>query len=142
MSTKMNKIRFRAKPINKKEFGEWVEGFYMEDLHHGRMKSFIFNCPLYIEVDPATTGQFIGIEDKTGRKAFAGDIFKDNFGTIRTIFQAPGGFATEDNPVAFGYGYQGGINPLSSMSDLQTVSWFKGNCEIIGNIYDSPSLLK
>lgn len=134
-------VLFRGKPIDKK-FGEWVEGFYMEDLHHGRMKSFIFNCPLCIDIDPATRGQFIGIEDKTGRKAFVGDIFKDNFGTIRTILQTPGGFTTEDNPVAFGYGYQSGINPLLPLSDQQTTSWFEGNCEIIGNIHDNPSLLK
>ena len=38
-------ILFRGKPIDKK-FGEWVEGFYMEDLDNGRVKSFIFNTPL------------------------------------------------------------------------------------------------
>ena len=39
-------ILFRGKPIDKK-FGEWVEGFYMEDLDNGRVKSFIFNtCPI------------------------------------------------------------------------------------------------
>lgn len=37
-------ILFRGKPIDKK-FGEWVEGFYMEDLDNGRVKSFIFNPP-------------------------------------------------------------------------------------------------
>lgn len=30
-------ILFRGKPIDK-NFGEWVEGFYMEDLNNGRMK--------------------------------------------------------------------------------------------------------
>ena len=55
-------ILFRGKPIDKK-FGEWVEGFYMEDLNNGRMKSFIFNSPLQIEIDPETIGQFIRIYD-------------------------------------------------------------------------------
>lgn len=49
------KILFRGKPIDKK-FGEWVEGFYMEDLDNGRVKSFISNCPLQIEVAPVTVG--------------------------------------------------------------------------------------
>ena len=73
-------ILFRGKPIDKK-FGEWVEGFYMEDLDNDRVKSFIFNTPLQIEVDPETIGQFIGIYDNARRKAFTGDFFKDNFGT-------------------------------------------------------------
>ena len=134
-------ILFRGKPIDKK-FGEWVEGFYMEDLNNGRMKSFIFNSPLQIEIDPETIGQFIRIYDNAGRKAFTGDFFKDNFGTILTIFQTPGGFATECNPLAFGHGYQGGTNPSMPLSDQQTAFWFEGNCKIIGNIHDNPSLLK
>ncbi|MFR7821864.1 MAG: hypothetical protein ACLU30_00570 [Odoribacter splanchnicus] len=52
-------ILFRGKPIDKK-FGEWVEGFYMEDLDNGRVKSFIFNPPLQIEVDPKQSDSLQG----------------------------------------------------------------------------------
>mgnify|MGYP001068717870 CR=1 FL=1 len=85
--------------------------------------------------------QFIGLKDVNGKEAYSGAIFKDNKGVIRTIFEVPGGFATESNPISFGYGFQSNSNPTEALSDKQTASWFEGNCEIIGNIFENPELL-
>lgn len=60
-------ILFRGKPIDKK-FGEWVEGFYLKDMDNGEIKDYIFNCPLKIEVDPGTVGQFTGLTDIKGNR--------------------------------------------------------------------------
>lgn len=84
---------------------------------------------------------FIGLKDKNGKEAYTGAIYKDNKDVIRTIFEVPGGFATESNPVSFGYGFQHNTNPTEALSDQQTASWFEGNCEIIGNIFENENLL-
>ena len=133
-------ILFRGKPTLK-QFGEWVTGHYLKDLENGQIRHYIFNCPLQIEVNPETVGQYLSLCDKNNKKAFVGDIFKDGRGVIRTIFNVPAGFAFESNPVSFGHGYQNGINPYEAFSDRQNASWFFQNCEIIGNIHDNPKLL-
>ena len=116
-----------------KKFGAW----------DSLKKKFLWPWPEAFHIFGETTVivQFIGLKDIKGKEAYSGAIFKDNKGVIRTIFEVPGGFATESNPVSFGYGYQNNSNPTEALSDKQTASWFEGNCEIIGNIFENPELL-
>lgn len=117
-------ILFRGKPIDKK-FGEWVEGFYMEDLDNGRVKSFIFNTPLQIEVDPETVGQFTGLTDRKGNRIYEGDIFESICGIIAVV--------EWDKDARFlGFTSQRRILYVGREPKV----------EIIGNIHDNTSLLK
>ena len=95
------------------------------------------------EVFPDTIGQYTGLKDKDGKEIWEGDIFKeDNSGIVRSVFRVPGGLAFEDNPVSFGYDHRVPVYPYSSIAEMQNASWLSQCCEIIGNIHDSPELLK
>jgi uncharacterized phage protein (TIGR01671 family) len=111
--------------IGKKQNGEWLQG----DLVHYGDKILIFsenaqNSPDYYEVDPETVGQFTGVTDKNGVEIFEGDI----------LLFGDKSFAVEWQNDIVGFGY------------LYTSDRFLGcdgiNCEIIGNIYNNPELLK
>ena len=54
-------IKSRAKPINKDYYGEWVTGFYFQDLDNGEIKHYIKSCESTIEVIPETVGQYTGL---------------------------------------------------------------------------------
>jgi uncharacterized phage protein (TIGR01671 family) len=124
---------FRAKRVDN---GEWVEGYYIEDIENNKayifdknyasIKSGMFSC--YYEVISESVGMWTGLNDKNGKKIFEGDIvIADDFSNgcctnqlkIKTIIKF----------VNCGYQLNGrGYNP-----DFST-------CEIIGNITDNPEM--
>lgn len=73
----MREILFRGRRLDN---GEWVEGYYMRYGWTGDIKDRIMMdgaSALYAhEVDPATVGQFTGIEDKNGKKIFEGNAVR------------------------------------------------------------------
>ena len=90
-------IRFKARAINADpttipENG-WVEGFYYQDLDHGVVKHYIYNCPMTWEVDPSTI-KWIGrlnldeYKDDID-KVFWAYIIKEKF--VDEARKAPGG---------------------------------------------------
>lgn len=127
----MRVILFRGKRIDN---GEWVYGVPTKDSHGEMvMVESIFECDEYncrgancLYVDENTVGQYTGLTDKNGTKIFEGDIVKIK-GKIRYIFYGISSFRHTN------YG--------EYAAELQNVFTMK-YCEVIGNIYDDPELLR
>ena len=140
----MREILFRGK---REDNGEWVYGFYFEEIG-----SFIKEKPSSVStntylVTPETVGQYTGLTDKNGKKIFEGDLL-NGFQYPFLNDNAHNYFAEVvwlENSTAFGlYTHK---HPLSAvrglnegcdyMEDFDSSQW-----EIIGNIHDNPELLK
>ena len=139
----MRPIIFRGKRLDN---GEWVYGdLQIGDDDHIPMIGTTGPTRWvdYIQVAENTIGQLTELRDKNGIDIWEGDIFKeDNSGIVRSVFWVPGGLAFEDNPVSFGYDHRAPGYPYSSIAEMQNASWLSQCCEIIGNIHDTPDLLK
>ena len=151
----MREILFRGKRIDN---CEWVHG----DLVHVENKSYIsyyYESPLstfineqikyddisivgvapFIEVDLATIGQYTGLNDKTGKKIFEGDIIKI----------VPDCDYSDDYSISKVYSYNGilcvdyhGDDFYSTALGFLDDYLFDGDFEVIGNIHDNPELLE
>ena len=146
----MREIVFRGKRCDN---GEWVYGYYVESHHswkgHKPHKSWIVGSPITnggwfnllqrYAVKDDTVGQYTGLTDKNGNKIFEGDILQ-----TRAKFK---GVVTWNKK---GYFY---INDDEELKEkdceilgvmLECVNRFEviGEFEIIGNIIDTPELLK
>ena len=127
----MRDILFRGKRVNN---GSWVEGYYSIFAGKDEIRPItdLFHA---FTVIPESVGQFIGLPDKNGVKIFDGDVLENEDGdeVCNTLI-----FWDKD---------------LSSWSDCRD---FDGDsfkihngdmlwvldCEVIGNIFDSPDLIK
>lgn len=135
----MSEILFRGKRL---DTGNWVEGrnilvtenawcyicetgTTIDVCHNGLTESPQLLKAESFRVDIQTIGQFSGMLDKNSRKIFEGDIVLNRNG-IRyecKFIQKYARFAFRRSGVAFG--------------------WFMPeSCEVIGNIYDNPTLLE
>lgn len=126
----MREILFRGKRLDN---GEWVEGVYFPEnieclatIFHGELNT------LGDYVDPATVGQFTGLDDKNGRRIFEGDLclcdrhINDSFD--KTVFEI------SFDPLRGYYGESNWGNEFDADSFEM--------CEVIGNIHDNPELLE
>lgn len=129
-------IKFRGKDPK----GGWVEGYYLQDLTQGEMRSYIFNCPCYWEVLPETVGQFTGLLDKNGKEIFEGDIIEwhqelidiDKDGELVSDFVDWRGEVEYFHAAYF-------VEGVILDADLEGN---RCNAEVVGNIHDNPELLK
>ena len=131
----MREILFRGKRTDN---SEWVEGYYSyspeidkhmiitADLAHPFGTNFGF-----YKVIPETVGQFTGLTDKNGRKIFEGDIVERG-GRIWLVE-----YSNKYGQFMMTTYTEKGIS-WSRSFDLIPPDW----CEVIGNIYDNPELLK
>ena len=125
----MRKILFRGKRI---DTGEWVQGYPCRYGWIGKEKDYIipdYTSALYTaEVDPETIGQYTGLTDMNGNKIFEGDIVWNDYEEERGVVQW-------DNDMAKF------IITFSTFTvDFDSI--YGGELEIIGNVYDTPELLK
>ena len=137
----MREILFRAKWIDN---GEWVEGFPFLMCWDGCEMWCIGVNPLsandYSEIigqnvdwffiDPETICQYTGLKDKNGNRIWENDIVRiknsmdEGIGNIEFY----GGMWYVDG------------EPSNSLHDI--VEYDDGELEVIGNIFDTPELLK
>lgn len=140
----MLEILFRGK---QKDTGEWVEGAFYVFYNFKSVVTQILRdrtntVPDAFEVDPATVGQYINMRDKTGKKAFTGDITMDPQGRKWVIFDCPGGFGT-CTAQEWRKRISGDSNFFyNGLSERQNTGWFTYHHTIIGNIHDNPELLE
>lgn len=122
----------------RKDNGEWVEGF-LYITHNGEYEISNYDEGLDTEritciVIPETVGQCIGLKDKNGKLIFEGDVVEDKdsglFGKVV--------FATS----ADGFDGMTGFMVDDVDDGLQNYNGFLHLVEVIGNIYDTPNLLK
>lgn len=145
----MREYKFRGRRIDN---GEWVYGSLINNLffestdkspiqyivdptQYEEYDSFEDVEYLAIEVDYATVGQFTGLKDKNDKEIYEGDILHDYHGT-RHVIQY----------------FQPDTRFISIYADeYASGNWDDGNesigliwvdCEVIGNIYEAPKLLK
>ena len=148
----MREILFRGKTVDDRyvEYvgGRWACGslvhqteFYGDpvDKYH-ILYTGEFHCDYYdsVEVIPETIGQFTGLRDKNGNRIFEGDIVKypwpDKFGVFDIFMEVhyvDGEFLMK--PVGNNYYIECWEIRISGENNL---------VEVVGNIHDSPELLK
>lgn len=124
----MREILFRGK---RKDNGEWVYGCYV--FQNGKHIIFDKDTTWHHYIDKSTVGQYTGLTDRNGKKIFEGDLVK---------YLNPFPFVKEYivSEVAFDLGFCGFI-PFADY-DCDCGEYVSSNdCEVIGNIHDTPELL-
>ena len=138
-------ILFRGKRIDTRK---WIEGFpiiaeYDEiraacivgNWEHNPTTGFMYQSDIeLIEVDPSTVGQFTGLVDKNEVKIFEGDVV-----TAKSKFLNGNDLngSIEMNEFRASWSIQFGSY---ANNDLFKYVRNGGQCEIIGNIHDTPEL--
>jgi uncharacterized phage protein (TIGR01671 family) len=138
----MREILYRGK---RKDNGEWVYGYYLpyhavKDTNGKDVFAQIFVEPDekhpkgWAIVTAETVGQYTGLKDKNGAKIFEGDIVK-YYGICKTIIGVVK-ICEED--------FSGLYGVCEAFTDGSGTSLLKAkiDCQVVGNIYDTPELLK
>ena len=125
----MREIEFRAKRLDN---NQWVYGFYSPRIWYPsneqtpNVKELTGSDVL---IKPETLGQYTGRKDKNGKKIFDGDFIKARHNDeLYRVYWESYRFIIEDN-------YGNVILPVQ-----EAIDHFE--CEVVGNIYDNPKLLK
>ena len=136
----MREILFRGKTHG----GEWEYGV---PVFTGLNNELAFMKQMHSydhQVIPETVGQFAGLTDKNGKKAFEHDViqhhFGDEIGVIRYgEYRNPFGDDNFGGHVGFYVDWASGKNPELLRKDL---GYWMNIVEILGNIHDNPELLE
>ena len=131
----MREILFRGKS---KEIGYWVEGNYcfccvplMGIMDIPSIQTVSGDDFRYIAVSPETVGQFTGVTDRNGKKIFEWDIVKrgDRIWVIE--------YDVKCAQFVMKTYTESGVFWIRAFDHIPS-EW----CEIIGNIFDNPELIK
>ena len=119
----MRAIKFRGKRIDN---GEWVIGQLVKMWEEWHILNSD-NVNTAYPVDPATVGQYTGLNDTNSREIYEGDIFQAGyFGGVDVVMW------DNENARYIGRSPQGCISYVGREPAVK----------IIGNIHDNPELLK
>ena len=128
----MREILFRGKKNNS---GEWVYGNLFNPDKSDTPTQICMGTHIVricYEIDTETVGQYTGLTDMNGKKVFEGDIIKCKVHEMN-------GYRVRRGVVEYhGVGFIMNLDP-NSWYDQKNISF---DCEVIGNIYDNPELLK
>ena len=131
----MREILFKAKRIDN---GEWIEGnhVYLENAHYIVPLYIEWNeteqreSPMFIRVDRKTLCQYTELEDENKNRIWENDIVKhetsDTVGTVKWYQEDYVGWCVDDIVI----------------DEQQFTDEMWNECEVIGNIFDNPELLK
>lgn len=149
----MREILFRAKRIDN---GEWAEGYLFDDgmaeVEHyfvGRIVVEPYKGTAcddwditgidFCEVNPETLCQYTGLKDKNGNQIWENDIVdaSEEWWSAR-------GPAGHNSPIIKVEWLEGltGFDPFANYDCDCGVYIDANGCEVIGNIFDNPELLK
>ena len=123
----MREILFRGKRADN---GEWVYGYFYEDIGSfikERASSVSTNTHI---VDPSTVGQYTWLTDKNGRRIFEGDVVVIEADCIPSFMLNRYVVVWDDDQAAY-----------KLLKDNTIYDLPMGRMEIIGNIHDNPELL-
>lgn len=139
----MRELLFRGKMFNN---GEWVEGSYV--FQYGCHEIYLPSCESeygfdHYSVDPATVGQYTGLEDKNGRRIFEGDIVRFTSDPIRysecgTVVFRKGCYEIEYLPEYSNVPYYHRIGKVGTWREMNASGTITYEYEVIGNIHDNP----
>ena len=136
----MREILFRAKRIDN---GEWVDGYPVK---YPSGKVVIFkecgeppDILLRCEINPETLCQYTGLKDKNGNQIWGNDIVDAS-----EEWWSACGPAGHNSPIIKVEWLEGltGFDPFANCDCDCGVYIDASGCEVIGNIFDNPELLK
>ena len=136
----MRTIKFKGKTKQ----GEWVIGYYVGKSSLDEVAilpppnvnydiGYINDSECYYCIAD-TLGQFTGLYDKNGKEIYEGDVVKWSNGLMYSVKFWEGMFYASIEEC--NEGILGGF-PLHRLTEYED-----GKCEIVGNIFDNPELLK
>lgn len=138
----MREILFRGKAEN---IGMWVYGWLLKDRSGHIMIQDAESFEWYTDVDPATVGQYTGLQDMNGNKIFEGDILQYTDCSEFVFSTVYGKFLNDDEDPIWreNVGFYCDWIKFSSCIEPNCGLVFCANkSKIIGNIHDNSELLK
>ncbi len=156
----MREILFKAK---RADIGEWVEGYYIyhinrticpfgdsikpEDEQHVIMQDGFsdWNMPrdtVHFDIAPETLCQYTGLKDKNGKRIWENDIVLLREEIQDYEWKAAVKFGNPNRE--YNWGWQ--LVPVGECEmNKDILLWIDmdiANCEVIGNIFDNPELIR
>lgn len=134
----LREIKFRGKAVNNDFFkGAWVDGYYTKRLWDEKLVDVITDGAHEIPIQIEMLGQFTGLYDESGKEIHEDDIVRwRRDGKLYLVkFYAGMFYASVEE---LNKGVYGGF-PLHVLTVSEEDEY---KCEVCGNIYDSPELVK
>lgn len=153
----MREILFKARRKNWRELPKeewWVEGYYMPRPNlPNKPRYYIVSVSVakWHEIDPKTLCQYTGLKDKSGNRIWENDIVcceheKFQEGDAVELYPFPNtikytrNYAVEFINTGSSYGYRLRNKSIHFMLTGNVI--YNHKIEVIGNIFDTPELLK